>query len=130
RSAASAPANRTGVRPDQRGRPRPHPPGAGRGAHPTALAGPRDVSNGVPMAASSKQRLHLGAIITAGPGTGAFGAWRYPSSEQYRFLEGDYYQHTARTLERGKFDLIFFADKLGLPGRFPKAVEANLRNGS
>jgi FMN-dependent oxidoreductase (nitrilotriacetate monooxygenase family) len=82
------------------------------------------------MARSSQDRLHLGAIITAGPGTGAFGAWRYPSSEQHRFLEAEYYQHVARTLERGKFDLIFFADKLAVPGRFPKSVEDNLRNGS
>jgi FMN-dependent oxidoreductase (nitrilotriacetate monooxygenase family) len=82
------------------------------------------------MARSFQQKLHLGAIITAGPGTGAFGAWRYPSSEQFRFLDGDYYRHIARTLERGKFDLIFFADKLAVPGRFPKAVDANLRSGS
>ncbi len=74
--------------------------------------------------------MHLGAIITAGPGTGAFGAWRYPSSEQHRFLEADYYQHVAKTLERGKFDLIFFADKLAVPGKFPRSVEENLRNGS
>jgi FMN-dependent oxidoreductase (nitrilotriacetate monooxygenase family) len=79
---------------------------------------------------TSQKRLHLGAIVTAGPGTGAFGAWRYPSSEQFRFLDADYYQHIARTLERGKFDLIFFADKLAVPGRFPKSVEDNLRNGS
>jgi FMN-dependent oxidoreductase (nitrilotriacetate monooxygenase family) len=82
------------------------------------------------MARSPQRRLHLGAIITAGPGTGAFGAWRYPSSEQHRFLDADYYQHIARTLERGKFDLIFFADKLAVPGRFPKSIEDNLRNGS
>jgi FMN-dependent oxidoreductase (nitrilotriacetate monooxygenase family) len=82
------------------------------------------------MNRSASDQLHLGAIITAGPGTGAFGAWRYPSSEQHRFLDADYYQHVARTLERGKFDLIFFADKLAVPGRFPKSVEDNLRNGS
>lgn len=82
------------------------------------------------MTRPAKKQLHLGAIITAGPGTGASGAWRYPSSEQHRFLEASYYQHIARTLERGKFDLIFFADKLAVPGRFPAAVEANLRTGS
>lgn len=82
------------------------------------------------MTRAAHDQLHLGAIITAGPGTGAFGAWRYPSSEQHRFLDADYYQHVARTLERGKFDLIFFADKLAVPGRFPKSVEDNLRNGS
>lgn len=82
------------------------------------------------MARSPQDRLHLGAIVTAGPGTGAFGAWRYPSSEQFRFLDAEYYQQIARTLERGKFDLIFFADKLAVPGRFPKSVEENLRNGS
>jgi FMN-dependent oxidoreductase (nitrilotriacetate monooxygenase family) len=80
--------------------------------------------------AKKKKQMHLGAIITAGPGTGAFGAWRFPSSEQHRFLEADYYQQIARTLERGKFDLIFFADKLAVPGKFPKAVEESLRNGS
>lgn len=77
-----------------------------------------------------ERRLHLGAIITAGPGTGASGAWRYPSSEQHRFLEASYYQQIARTLERGKFDLIFFADKLAVPGRSPEAVDANLRAGT
>ena len=77
-----------------------------------------------------RKQLHLGAIVTAGPGTGAFGAWRYPSAEQHRFLEADYYQHVAKTLERGKFDLIFFADKLAVPGKFPRSVEENLRNGS
>jgi FMN-dependent oxidoreductase (nitrilotriacetate monooxygenase family) len=82
------------------------------------------------MTKPSQRQLHLGAIITAGPGTGAAGAWRYPSSEQYRFLEAGYYQHIARTLERGKFDLIFFADKLAVPGRFPDAVESNLRSGA
>jgi len=82
------------------------------------------------MARSAQDRLHLGAIVTAGPGTGAFGAWRYPSSEQFRFLDAGYYQHVARTLEQGKFDLIFFADKLAVPGRFPRSVEDNLRNGS
>jgi FMN-dependent oxidoreductase (nitrilotriacetate monooxygenase family) len=78
----------------------------------------------------TQKQMHLGAIITAGPGTGAFGAWRYPSSEQHRFLDPQYYQHIAQTLERGKFDLIFFADKLAVPGRFPKAVEESLRNGA
>lgn len=82
------------------------------------------------MTQASKRKLHLGAIITAGPGTGAAGAWRYPASEQHRFLEAGYYQQIARTLERGKFDLIFFADKLGIPGRFPEAVDANLRSGT
>jgi FMN-dependent oxidoreductase (nitrilotriacetate monooxygenase family) len=82
------------------------------------------------MSIPSTKQMHLGAIITAGPGTGAFGAWRYPSSEQHRFLDPQYYQHIAQTLERGKFDLIFFADKLAVPGRFPKAVEESLRNGA
>jgi FMN-dependent oxidoreductase (nitrilotriacetate monooxygenase family) len=99
---------------------------------------PRDSDQGsqlsaqekIDMTHSSRKRLHLGAIITAGPGTGASGAWRYPSSEQFRFLDATYYQHIARTLERGKFDLIFFADKLAVPGRFPKSVEENLRSGS
>lgn len=82
------------------------------------------------MPSSKPKQLHLGSIITAGPGTGAFGAWRYPSSQQHRFLDPEYYQHIARTLEQGKFDLIFFADKLAVPGRFPKAMEESLRNGS
>lgn len=82
------------------------------------------------MTDSSQKKLHLGAIITAGPGTGASGAWRYPSSEQFRFLDASYYQQVARTLEQGKFDLIFFADKLAVPGRFPKSIEDSLRTGT
>lgn len=42
------------------------------------------------------------------------GAWRYPSAAP-DFLDLRYYQRIARTLEDGRFDLMFFDDRLAMP---------------
>ncbi len=82
------------------------------------------------MARSAQKRLHLGAIITAAPARGlsAPGVTRRPSNSASR--RG---RTTSTSLARSSAassNLIFFADKLAVPGRFPKSVEDNLRNGS
>src|SRR3546814_6171429 len=41
-------------------------------------------------------------------------SWRHPDSRT-DFLSVDYYQHIARVLEAGKFDLAFFDDRLAMP---------------
>src|SRR5690625_1832661 len=49
------------------------------------------------------------------------GTWRRPDAQQHRFNELDHWVELAKTLERGKFDFIFFADVIGLYGEFDGA---------
>src|SRR3979409_22375 len=44
-------------------------------------------------------------------------SWRHPESRS-DFLSADYYQAIARVLERGKFHLAFFDDRLAMPDRY------------
>src|SRR5918994_2447240 len=44
-------------------------------------------------------------------------SWRHPDSRT-DFLSADYYQEIARILERGKFHLAFFDDRLAMPDRY------------
>ena len=44
--------------------------------------------------------------------------WRHPQSLPGGFLTLDYYARIAQTLERGKFDLLFFADRLAVSTRY------------
>jgi FMN-dependent oxidoreductase (nitrilotriacetate monooxygenase family) len=44
-------------------------------------------------------------------------SWRHPESRT-DFLSADFYQEIARVLERGKFHLAFFDDRLAMPDRF------------
>ena len=75
----------------------------------------------------SNRQMHLAAFIVAGPGRP--GGWRYPSSES-DWLNPGYYQSIARTLERGKFDMAFFADILAVPDRYQGSTDSQLRYGA
>jgi FMN-dependent oxidoreductase (nitrilotriacetate monooxygenase family) len=44
-------------------------------------------------------------------------SWRHPESRT-DFLEADFYREIARILERGKFHLAFFDDRLAMPDRY------------
>ena len=57
------------------------------------------------------RRLHLAGFFSAGNVTHAHGAWRHVGASN-GFLGGEYYKQIARTLERGKFDLLFLPDAL------------------
>ncbi len=79
------------------------------------------------MSQDPTARMHLAAFITAGPGRP--GGWRWPDS-QSGWLEGRYYQHLARELEQGLFDLAFFADILAVPDRYQGSNDSQLRYGA
>lgn len=72
-------------------------------------------------------QMHLAAFITAGPGRP--GGWRWPDS-QSGWLDAGYYQQIARELERGLFDLAFFADILAVPDRYQASYDSQLRYGA
>jgi FMN-dependent oxidoreductase (nitrilotriacetate monooxygenase family) len=62
--------------------------------------------------------MHLAAFLIAGNAAHSQALWRHPASQPGGFLTLDYYRHIAQTLERGKFDLLFFADRLAVSTRY------------
>ena len=57
-------------------------------------------------------------------------SWRHPDSRT-DFMSADFYRSIAQTLERGKFHLAFFDDRLGMPefhgGRYEDGVAHGIR---
>jgi FMN-dependent oxidoreductase (nitrilotriacetate monooxygenase family) len=72
--------------------------------------------------------MNLAGFLIAGPVAHSHALWRNPS-HRVPFLSTDYYVEVARTLERGKFDLIFFADRLAIADRFGGDKEIGIRHG-
>ncbi|MFW0793269.1 LLM class flavin-dependent oxidoreductase [Gordonia sp. CPCC 205515] len=58
--------------------------------------------------------LHFSAFVMNTTSHIVQGTWRRPSARQANFNDLDYWVDLAKTLERGKFDAIFFADVVGL----------------
>jgi FMN-dependent oxidoreductase (nitrilotriacetate monooxygenase family) len=57
------------------------------------------------------------------------GSWRHPATE-HGFLTAGYYQKLGRTLEEGCFDLMFFDDRLAMPGIYGGSVAEAVRRGA
>jgi FMN-dependent oxidoreductase (nitrilotriacetate monooxygenase family) len=71
--------------------------------------------------------MSLVGFMQAGNATVYAGSWRHPATE-HGFLDASYYQKLGRTLEEGCFDLMFFDDRLAMPGVYGGSVaEAVLR---
>jgi FMN-dependent oxidoreductase (nitrilotriacetate monooxygenase family) len=73
--------------------------------------------------------MSLVGFMQAGNVTVYSGSWRYPSAE-LGFLGMDYYTKIARTLEDGTFDLVFFDDRLAMPGVYGDSVADAVRYGA
>jgi FMN-dependent oxidoreductase (nitrilotriacetate monooxygenase family) len=75
----------------------------------------------------AKRQMSLVGFMQAGNATVYAGSWRHPATE-HGFLTAGYYEKLGRTLEQGCFDLIFFDDRLAMPGIYGGSVaEAVLR---
>src|SRR6266511_1301430 len=61
--------------------------------------------------------MALGGFLQAQNCTNLPASWRHPESRT-DFLTADYYTAVARVLERGKFHLAFFDDRLAMPDRY------------
>ncbi len=72
--------------------------------------------------------IHLCGFLIAGPVSHSHALWRNPA-HNVDFLDLDFYLHIARTLERGKFDFVFFADRLGIADRYGLNLEVGIRYG-
>ena len=66
--------------------------------------------------------LVLGAMIFY-PGGEHLTSWRLPGAQPERYLDVEYYEHFARTAERGGFATIFIADELYVWDRFTSGLE-------
>ncbi|GJD53707.1 Nitrilotriacetate monooxygenase component A [Methylobacterium crusticola] len=72
--------------------------------------------------------LHLAGFLSAGPVVHSHALWRNPQHPT-DFLSAAHYAEIGRVLERGRFDLLFFADRLALADRFGNDRETGLRLG-
>ncbi|MFL6206630.1 MAG: LLM class flavin-dependent oxidoreductase [Acidimicrobiales bacterium] len=73
--------------------------------------------------------MSLVGFMQAGSTTVYAGSWRHPATE-HGFLEASYYQKLGRTLEEGCFDMMFFDDRLAMPGVYGGSVADAVRLGA
>ena len=76
-----------------------------------------------------KRQMSLVGFMQAGNVTVYAGSWRHPATE-HGFLDQRYYQKLGRTLEDGCFDLMFFDDRLAMPGIYGGSVADAVRLGA
>jgi FMN-dependent oxidoreductase (nitrilotriacetate monooxygenase family) len=74
------------------------------------------------------KQMHLCGFLIAGPVSHSHAVWRNPVHD-VDFLDLEFYLHVARTLERGKFDFVFFADRLGISDRYGLNLEVGVKFG-
>ena len=79
--------------------------------------------------ADSKRQMALVGFMQAGNATVYAGSWRHPATE-HGFLTAGYYEKLGRTLEDGCFDLMFFDDRLAMPGIYGGSVAEAVRTGA
>jgi FMN-dependent oxidoreductase (nitrilotriacetate monooxygenase family) len=74
------------------------------------------------------REMHLCGFLIAGPVVHSHAIWRNPAHDT-DFLSLAHYTHIARVLEQGKFDFLFFADRLAIADRFGGNHEVGIRHG-
>jgi FMN-dependent oxidoreductase (nitrilotriacetate monooxygenase family) len=81
------------------------------------------------MGSTEGRQMALVGFMQAGSTTVYAGSWRHPATE-HGFLTAGYYQKLGRTLEDGCFDLMFFDDRLAMPGIYGGSVADAVRLGA
>lgn len=77
----------------------------------------------------SERQMSLVGFMQAGSTTVYAGSWRHPAAD-HGFLDAGFYQQLGRTLEQGCFDLMFFDDRLAMPGIYGGSVADAVRLGA
>jgi len=77
----------------------------------------------------AKRQMSLVGFMQAGSTTVYAGSWRHPATE-HGYLTAGYYQKLGRTLEEGCFDMMFFDDRLAMPGIYGGSVADAVRLGA
>ncbi len=75
------------------------------------------------------RQMSLVGFMQAGSTTVYAGSWRHPATE-HGFLHAGYYAKLGRTLEEGCFDMMFFDDRLAMPGIYGGSVADAVRLGA
>lgn len=75
------------------------------------------------------KQMALVGFMQAGNATVYAGSWRHPATE-HGFLTASYYEKLGRTLEEGCFDMMFFDDRLAMPGIYGGSVAEAVRHGA
>jgi len=70
---------------------------------------------------SPVKQMSLVGFMQAGNATVYAGSWRHPATE-HGFMTAGYYAKLGRTLEEGCFDMMFFDDRLAMPGIYGGSV--------
>ena len=73
--------------------------------------------------------MSLVGFMQAGNTSVYAGSWRHPATE-HGFLDARYYPKLGRTLEEGCFDLMFFDDRLAMPGIYGGSVAEAVHYGA
>jgi FMN-dependent oxidoreductase (nitrilotriacetate monooxygenase family) len=81
------------------------------------------------MGASERRQMSLVGFMQAGNATVYAGSWRHPATE-HGFLTASYYEKLGRTLEEGCFDMMFFDDRLAMPGIYGGSVGEAVKYGA
>lgn len=77
----------------------------------------------------SNRKMSLVGFMQAGSTTVYSGSWRHPATE-HGYLDVGYYQKLGQTLEQGCFDMMFFDDRLAMPGIYGNSVADAVRLGA
>ncbi len=77
----------------------------------------------------AKRSMSLVGFMQAGSTTVYAGSWRHPATE-HGFLTASYYAKLGRVLEEGCFDMMFFDDRLAMPGIYGGSVAEAVRLGA
>jgi FMN-dependent oxidoreductase (nitrilotriacetate monooxygenase family) len=80
-------------------------------------------------APEGSRQMSLVGFMQAGSTTVYAGSWRHPATD-HGFLTQDFYKRLGRTLEEGFFDLMFFDDRLAMPGIYGGSVADAVRLGA
>ena len=81
------------------------------------------------MATGSPRQMKLVGFMQASNVSVYAGSWLHPDSSP-DFLTAGYYQHIGRVLEEGCFDMLFFDDRLAMPGIYGDSVAETVRSGA
>ena len=75
------------------------------------------------------RQIHLSAFLLTGPVIHSHAAWRHPETIGH-YLDPEYYARTARVVEEGLFDFLFFADRLAVGDQMGGSRDTALRYGA
>jgi FMN-dependent oxidoreductase (nitrilotriacetate monooxygenase family) len=78
---------------------------------------------------TNTRQMSLVGFMQAGSTTVYAGSWRHPATD-HGFLDARYYAELGRTLEEGCFDMMFFDDRLAMPGIYGGSVADAVRLGA